>query len=227
MTTSASLSKAAPSPAPRAKFKSWRILVPILFAAVNAVMCAGPGSLAAPVTLSWFEPLICPAGQEIAYEYAQAAGTAAGQLSQVVYCQDGAGQRTWVGNQALGVMMGSYFAIFLLPALVIGLTAQFGKRGAPRPLGWEAEQEVRALIADGRQAQAAKLVREKTGSTPKWAREYIDVMTHVPETVPSPRPAAPAPSALDKLKQLKEMLDAGLISAKDYDAKKTDILGQI
>jgi hypothetical protein len=212
----------------RAKFKSWRIVVPVLLAAVNAIMCAGPGSLAAPDTLRWFGPLICPGGQQIAYEYLPTAGDAVSQVSQAVYCQDTAGLRTLASNRALGTMLGVYFTIFVVPALIVGLTAQFGSgsRRFPRPLDWEAEQDVRMLISAGHQAEAAKLIRQKSGGTPKWARDYIDNMAKMVETAP-PRAPAPAPSPLDKLKQLKEMLDAGLITAKEYDAKKVDILGQI
>lgn len=45
---------------------------------------------------------------------------------------------------------------------------------------------------------------------------------------PSPAPAdAPANPAMEKLKQLKDMLDMGLISQADFDAKKNDILSQL
>jgi hypothetical protein len=229
MTPSLSISKSHPA-APRAKFHSWRILVPVLFAALSAIMCAGPGSLAAPASLKWFEPLICPGGQRITHEYVATAGNTSVPLAQAVHCEDGAGLRSVATERALGLMFGSYFALFLLPALMIGLTAQFGprgRRGAPRPLGWEAEQQVRALLAAGKQAEAARLVRAKSGATPKWAREYLDVLAHKPEAEPAPKPEPPAPTPLDKLTQLKKMLDTGLITAKDYEAKKTDILGQM
>jgi hypothetical protein len=230
MTPSPSLSKSSSIAAPRAKFHSWRILVPVLFAALSAMMCAGPGSLAAPATLRWFEPLICAGGQRIAQEYIASAGDTPVPLAQAVYCEASGGLRALVTERAFGLMFGSYFALFLLPALILGLTAQFGprgRRGAPRPLGWQAEQDVRALLAAGKQAEAARLVREKTGATPKWAREYLDVLAHKPEAVPPPRPEPPAPTPLDKLTQLKKMLDTGLITAKDYEAKKGDILGQM
>jgi hypothetical protein len=230
MTPSPSLIKSSSIAAPQAKFQSWRIVVPVLFAALSAVMCAGPGSLAAPATFQWFEPLICPGGQRITYEYVATAGDTAIPLAQAVYCEQAAGLRSVVTERALGLMFGSYFALFLVPALLIGLTVQFGprgKRGAPRPVGWQAEQELRALLAAGKQAEAARLVRAKTGATPKWAREYLDVLAHNPQTEPPARPEPPAPTPLDKLTQLKKMLDTGLITAKDYEAKKTDILGQM
>lgn len=227
MTTLTSTFETGPSAQKRRKFRSWRIVVPVLVAAFNAVMCAGPGSLAAPATLRWFERLICPSGQRIAYDYVETAGSAASPLTQFIYCESAAGQRTLSGNRALSVMMGTYFALFLLPALAVGLTVQFGSgRRAPRPLASETERAVRLLVSAGRPAEAAKLLREKTGGTPRWAREVIDRMAHTPEPTPAPA-APPPPSALDKLKQLKEMLDTSLITSKDYEAKKADILSQL
>ena len=41
----------------------------------------------------------------------------------------------------------------------------------------------------------------------------------------NPAPAAPAGSNMDELKQLKELLDTGVISQEEFDTKKKQLLG--
>jgi hypothetical protein len=191
-------------------------------------LCAGPGSLAAPSTLQWFERLACPAGQTADYELVPAPGAVAGDLMRYTYCVDGAGQRTLAAGRFFGVMFGVYFGALLVPALLLGLTMQVGggQRAQPRPLGWEAEAEVRGLIAQGQHAKAVKLVQAKTGRSARRAEEFVKVMASRPELPEAPPKQSPAPAAspLDRMKQLKALLDTGLISGKEFEAKKAEIL---
>ena len=41
------------------------------------------------------------------------------------------------------------------------------------------------------------------------------------------RQAAPSKSSVEKLEELKEMLDKGLITSQEYEAKKAEILAEM
>ena len=70
------------------KFRTWRLVVPILLAAFGALMCAGPGSVAAPGTVVLFERIACPQGAHAGIP--TITGEANPQV-QAVYCvQEGA-----------------------------------------------------------------------------------------------------------------------------------------
>jgi len=61
-----------------------------------------------------------------------------------------------------------------------------------------------------------------------WAREYVQELAKAPD-MPTPDPAAAAPAppsitVMDRLKQLKELLETNLISEEEYAAKRFDIL---
>jgi len=50
---------------------------------------------------------------------------------------------------------------------------------------------------------------------------------HAPRSDGSPTTAAQAPSAADRLKQLAELRDAGIVTDEEFEAKKTQLLGEL
>ena len=205
------------------KFRTWRIVVPMLLALLGALMCAGPGTVAVPSTLRIFENVACPAGQHAGL--ASEPQIANSQL-QEVYCVDEAGAATLATNEFFGASVGIYFLVLLVPLLALGLTVRFGAPAATRPLGADADNELRRMIAAGRQLEAVKLVQNRLGTSRRWAREYVTELSKAPDMPPAD-PVAPAPPSLavmERLKQLKELLETNLISEEEYAAKRFDIL---
>jgi len=193
-TTQAQLDRAA-------RARRWlRYLLPALAAAFTAVMCAGPLALAAPGTMAWFEGLACPGSQHLEVLEVMDISVTPAETRQVVYCVDAEGQGTLAGVRPFAVMWAAYFGMFL--GLAFGgaaIAGQFGRWffGRPkRPLGWDAEREARALVAQGKQAEAVALVRAKTGAGPRWARRYVEVLAgEAGNPRHPPTSTAPGPSA--------------------------------
>ena len=163
-----------------AQARRWlRIILPIAAAAFAAVMCAGP--LAIPATMAWFEGLTCPAGQHLEVLEVLDIEVNPPETRQVVYCVDAEGQGTLAGARPFAVMWTAFFVIFVVLAFVLGVA---GGRvwqwffGLPkRRLEWETEREARALLAAGKRDDAVRLLREKTGAGPRWAQQYVEVMS--------------------------------------------------
>lgn len=208
------------------KFHTWRIVVPVLLAAITALLCAGPGAVAVPSTLRLFENVACPPGQHAGLAPTQAINP--GAQMQQVYCVDEAGSANLATTEFFGAGTAVYFLVFLVPLLVLGLTVRFGGPTATRPLGPDADNELRRMIAAGRQLEAVKLIQNKLGTSRRWAREYVAELSKAPD-MPTPDPAAAAPpppsiTVMDRLRQLKELLETNLISEEEYAAKRFDIL---
>lgn len=206
------------------KFRTWRIVVPVLLAALGALMSAGPGSVAVPSTLRLFENVACPAGQYAALPTV----TAANAQVQAVYCVDAAGQPTEATRPFFVAGFSVYFLLLLVPLLALGLTVRFGGPAATRPLGADADNELRRMIAAGRHLEAVKLVQNRLGTSRRWARDYVQELAKAPD-VPAPNPAAAEPrppslTVIERLQQLKELLETNLISEEEYVAKRFDIL---
>ena len=207
------------------KFRTWRIVVPVLLATLAALMCAGPGTIAVPTTLRLFESAACPAGQHAGIP--TVAPVANPQVQQV-YCVDEAGAAVEATNEFFKLSLGVYFLLALVPLLALGLTMRFGAPTGMRPLGADADRELRRMLAAGRQLEAVKLVQNRLGTNRRWAREYVAELAKAPD-MPTPDPAAAAPqppsiTVLDRLRQLKELLETNLISEEEYAAKRFDIL---
>lgn len=45
------------------------------------------------------------------------------------------------------------------------------------------------------------------------------------EQLKTPTPAAPATSSVDEIKRYKELLDTGILTQEEFDAKKKQLLG--
>ncbi|MCC7362004.1 MAG: hypothetical protein IT317_21145 [Anaerolineales bacterium] len=206
------------------KFRTWRIVVPVLLAAMGAFLCAGPGSLAVPSTLRLIENFACPRGAHAALP--TVAPDPAAQM-QTVYCVGEAGAPQEATLAFFGAGASFYFLLLLVPLLALGLTVRFsGAPGSisPRPLSRDAETELKRLIVEGRQLEAIKMVQRRLGTSRRWARDYVAELAKQPiETAPAGARAASV-TVVERLKQLKELLESQLISEEEYEAKRFDIL---
>jgi hypothetical protein len=210
------------------KFRTWRIVLPVLLAAFGALMCAGPGSVAAPSTLSLFENVACPAGQHAGLPTVDAA---ANPSVQTVYCVDTAGgSPTLATSQFFGAAFGVYFLLLLVPLLALGLTVRFGPASV-RALSPQGLEEIKRMIVAGRQVEAIGVVQKRLALSRRTARDYIQALADELQKTPAPPGIAAAPevkqplaTVIERLRQLKELLEADLISDEEYDAKRFDIL---
>jgi hypothetical protein len=102
-----------------------------------------------------------------------------------------------------------------------------------------AEQQLRNMAAD-MEANSYIDWSQARGVSPVFARdfgwdnclgtiEYYNRLTQLnQQQQPQPQPTAPtADDPMAKLQKLKQMLDMGLISQQDFDAKKQDIINSI
>jgi hypothetical protein len=157
-----------------------RFWIPLAAAAFAAVMCAGPIGISVPGTMHWAEGLGCPGSQRLDVVEVLDTEVSPAETRQLVYCVDSNGQGTLAGARPFLVMWIGYFAVFLVGAF--GMVFAGGRFwqwffGLPRrPVGWETEREVRALLAQSKREEALALVRAKTGGGPRWARRYVEVM---------------------------------------------------
>lgn len=96
----------------------------------------------------------------------------------------------------------------------------------------EVEANARALMSSGEAITAIKVVREATGMGLKEAKDWVESLPLLPRRTSSspPAPGATAdaqPDAAGRLAELKRMLDAGLITSDEYEAKKREILAEL
>jgi len=90
----------------------------------------------------------------------------------------------------------------------------------------EAETRARELIATGHTVSAIKVVNDATGmgleDSKAWVEALIDRIYASPAST-----GAPPAGAAERLAEVKRMLDAGLITAAEYEAKKAEILARL
>jgi hypothetical protein len=165
--------------------RALRWALPLIAAAFAAVMCAGPLGGLSPTVLRWFEGPACPGDQHLEVIEVLALDVSPVETRQLVYCVDDQGQGTLAGARPFLVMLAVFLPMFTLAAFGgVAAAERLGRWffGRPRqPLGWEGEREARALLAQGRRAAAEQLVRAKTGSGPRWARQYVETLARQPE----------------------------------------------
>jgi hypothetical protein len=204
-------------------------------AAFVAIMLAGPGSAVFPSTMRWAAWAACPAGTTPAPRRFRESYDRPGETQVAFLCvsPDGtARDRTLAAMGGLWVMyfMGGCVVLSLL-ALRGGSARDDAPAGAAPPLRDvppDVEAKARELMARDQKITAIKIVRQVTGMGLKEAKDWVEALPHRP---PAPAPRSPAadsgaaPSA--RLAELKRMLDAGLITPAEYDAKKSEILAQL
>lgn len=80
----------------------------------------------------------------------------------------------------------------------------------------------------GAQYQQAEMMKTRSKDFKHCPKCNSADISEIPEGEPIPAaetPAAPAASAMDELKKLKELLDMGIVTQEEFDAKKKQLLG--
>jgi len=93
------------------------------------------------------------------------------------------------------------------------------------------DSQVRDLLAHGNKVEAIKIVRQATGMGLAEAKNYVEALesrqiVNIGGESSAPVDAPPEDS-LAKLRELKKMLDEGLITQQEYEAKKQRILSEL
>ncbi|GAA4574266.1 hypothetical protein [Planotetraspora kaengkrachanensis] len=95
------------------------------------------------------------------------------------------------------VVLALFLAVAVLVVVLAAIragarpSASLGWRspGLPPPISADLQNRVRVLLAEGRKAQAVKLVRAETGIVPKEAKNVVDAIASgqpIPGAAPSP-----------------------------------------
>jgi hypothetical protein len=210
------------------KFFSFRRVVLFFVLPVSlflGTMVATAGTAVWPPLTALATPLICPG--EIAYE-SQSWSYRPGQqgISRSIYCVEG-GAREDITMSAIGVSFLVYSAIAFL---VLGLLA-LAMRGRFRRAG-EGPDLLRAFGINGPTHARAPESRVDVGSILAMVSEAVERGTArvVVRDVTVGDAAQVQPEDTDpaeRLAQLKRLLDQGLISGEDYEAKKAEILSAL
>jgi hypothetical protein len=186
-------------------------------------MIASAGTALWPPITALATPLICPG--EIAYD-SQYWSYRPGQqgVSRSIYCVEGE-VRTDITMSAIGVsfLVYSALALALLGLLALAIRRRFRRAGeAPNLLsgvGVDGTTQGPASAADIGSILAMVSEAVERGN----ARVVVRNMT-----VGDPGSAPPDDSEpVERLAQLKLLLDQGLISAEDYETKKAEILSDL
>lgn len=203
----------------------------MIVAGFLSLMCAGPGTLilvaVAPSSVTLLGRIICPAGTNMDARWVRYSYNRPGESNLEVACVDGSGKppgesRTWWFLK----LSSFYFVLFLLPLLLISLTtgADESPRARQTHLTPEAELEVKRLLAQGKKLEAIKLMRELAGIGLREAEDYVETL---PAALVTDQPVETREEPAERLQQLKEMLDAELITEQEYEAKKAAILSKL
>ncbi|HEX8246423.1 MAG TPA: ribosomal protein L7/L12 [Longimicrobium sp.] len=213
-----------------------RLLLNAGVAAFAALMLAGPGAAVFPGTYRWAAWAACPAGWEPTPRRFRESYNRPGETQVGFYCVSPGGTSR---DRTLAAMGGLWVMYFMGGCVVLSLLSL--RRGSPsadasvstsappaRPVAADVEAKARELVARGQLIAAIKLVRDATGMGLKEAKEWAEALPHRP---PSAAPATVAMTsaggAAERLAELKRMLDAGLVTRSEYDAKKNQSLAEL
>lgn len=198
-----------------------------------ALMLASVGGALFPNTLYLVGSIVCPGRQPVVETQSFSLLGESG-YSVHMSCVGVDGQRE-EGKEFLAffALTGVYFvalmAVFWLFSLRPKPIVQQMEPQAMPDLDVASDAEVRESIERGNLIQAIKRVRELTGVGLKEAKDYVEALRAgaLPASSPA-RQAETSPSdPVQRMKQLKQMLDDGLITAQEYEAKKADILSRL
>lgn len=220
-------------------------LVLLLIAGFPAIMCAGPISMLFsainPNFLRVTEKVVCrETGQAVIETY----HTRPGSTSFEMYCIDVEGQRSKddIILLAIGVLFLGYFAIFSVVISSYNFWRGLKEKRATaddaspsprkRTAGALVDSQVRDLLARGNKIEAIKIVRQATGMGLAEAKSYVEALesrqiVRIADEGTSVSAGAKNESQVIKLRELKQMLDEGLITSEDYEAKKREILSEM
>jgi hypothetical protein len=176
------------------------------------LMIAGPGTAVYPPVSTVAAPLICPGTVQVRSNYYSVRPGENG-VSRTIYCSSGtdkaaAGEDiTW---KAIGIA-------FLLYSAIAFLILRFGV--AP----WLRRRAERALLAAGISSPSNPSAAASAGDLRSILDQVADAARRRQASVTPTSGEAPT----ERLAQLKQLRDQGLITAEDYEAKKAQILSQL
>jgi hypothetical protein len=224
------------------------LAVPLIAACFVSSMCAGPGVIIVPASLRLADWFLCPNGGTAVphvlhnpYNPGEAAWN--GDTS----CIGEEGERI-AGREDLAfpAMCVTYFVPFAVlfsigwvwrTRSVMGAWSSAGPEAStppPQPaiVDPQTRQEARELMARGNKIQAIKRVRERTTMGLKEAKDYVESLADAPADVGpvavEPEPATePSADEVETLRKIKQMMDEGLITIQEYEAKKSEILSRM
>jgi len=94
----------------------------------------------------------------------------------------------------------------------------------PRAVPAGAEAKARELVAREQKISAIKVVRDATGMGLKEAKDWVEALPHRPSSASASTPPSAGLGAVERLAELKRMLDAGLVTQAEFEARKGEIL---
>ncbi|HSU14178.1 ribosomal protein L7/L12 [Longimicrobium sp.] len=208
-----------------------RVLLNAAVAAFVAVMLAGPGAAVFPSTMRWAAWAACPSGTTPAPKRFREPYNRPGETQVAFLCvaPDGSAR-----DRTLAAMGGLWAMYFMGGCVLLSLLSlRGGSRSADaaprsvlsaRPVPAEVEAQAREMMEHEQKITAIRIVRDATGMGLKEAKEWVEALPHRPASPMSPSRAMESNPPVARLAELKRMLDAGLITQAEYDAKKGEIL---
>lgn len=182
-------------------------------------MIAGPGTALYPPVSTWAAPLICSGNVEVQSNYYSVRPGESG-VSRTIHCVSGEGKgaRTEITWSAIGLAFLIYSAIAFLALRF--LVAPWLRRRAERAL---LSAGIRSPSNPGAPASAADLRAILARVSEAVGRGGANVVVRQSDFDLS----GDGDDLAERLAQLKQLRDQGLISAEDYEAKKAEILARL
>jgi hypothetical protein len=176
------------------------------------LMIAGPGTAVYPPVSTVAAPLICPGIVRVQSDYYSVRPGENG-VSRTIYCGSGtdkAGAGEDITWKAIGIAFLLYSAIaFLILRFLV----------AP----WLRRRAERTLLAAGISSPSNPGAAASAGDL----RSILDQVADAARRRQASATAASGEEPAERLAQLKQLRDQGLITAEDYEAKKAQILSQL
>jgi hypothetical protein len=212
-----------------------RLLARLAAAAFIGIMLAGPGAAVFPSTLRWGAWAACPEGTEPAPERFRASYSRPGESQVRLLCTAPDGRAEEHTGMAIVGLFAMYTAGLTVLFSLLGLRAgtrsgTLPEPATPRSVPPEVETKARALLERDQKIHAIKIVREATGMGLKEAKDWVEALPGRPPATSATTivtPSAEPRTREERLSELKRLLDAGLITADEYEAKKAEILAEL
>ncbi len=209
----------------------WSVAALLVWLLMLAV--AGLFAVFVPSSLKLAERVICAEGATAEVRQMR---PRPGKVTVHVDCIDADGTRH-LGRE--GRAVGTLATVLFVPVYLSLLVLAFRGKEQPSvpaepmpPLDAALDAEVRRLVEQGQRLQAIKRVRDATGVSLKTAMQYVEAGPSASQRLgqamtQAARTPATEPTPAETLRQLKELRDAGLITAEDYEGKKAEVLSRM
>ncbi len=186
-----------------------------LFMGVTAISI-GFGALFPSMNLI-SKPFVCPNGkmEHVDQVYNPYPGTTITTITW--YCVDARGGKTELGVFPMNLYSGIIYGLLLFFAILIGMVI-LTKRSASGPQ--ENENTGDAGIESLNGLEQAERFR-------KQAEKFREQAQQFQKSAGSPRQQKPSGDAVEKMKELKKLRDADLISEAEYQSKRAEILKEL